>query len=130
MSPIKKSQQALGTDVLDARGPGLSKAGRREVRRALLSETLSGFQVAESHLDKIQIPCSRLGNRLNRMLSDGIGDMGLGRIVSSRPSLLLTELGSEPRASRMLGNGHSLGYIKVNSGVSMTVSDQEGRMSW
>lgn len=64
------------------------------------------------------------------MLSDGIGDMGLGRIVSSRPSLLLTELGSEPRASRMLGNGHSLGYTKVNSGVSMTVSDQEGRMSW
>lgn len=56
--------------------------------------------------------------------------MGLGRIVSSRPSLLLTELGSEPRASRMLGNGHSLGYTKVNSGVSMTVSDQEGRMSW
>lgn len=60
MNPIKKSQQVLGMDALDAKGSRLSKAGRREVRRALLSESLSGLQVAESHLDKIQIPCSRL----------------------------------------------------------------------
>lgn len=70
-------------DILDARGPELSKAGRREVRRALLSESLRGFQVAGSHLDKIQIPRSRLEKRRNRMLSDGSGDMGLGRFVSS-----------------------------------------------
>lgn len=39
------------------------------------------------------------------MLSDGSGNMGLGRVISRRPSLLFTELGSRIGVSSMLGNG-------------------------
>lgn len=66
-----------------------------------LSESLrgEGFQVAQSHTDKMQIPHSRQGTSgWVGLLSDGSGvPMGFGRFVSSGPCRLFGELGSEPR---------------------------------
>lgn len=69
---------------------------------------------------------------LSDISGDGSGDVSLGRFTSSGPSLPFTELGQNPTPlpHRMLGNGHSLDHTKVNSRVSMTVSNQEGRMCW